>query len=87
MKQCFAVKEKHPVLPDRVVHVSESVAQAEHVCQVKNGELAERETRLKYILRLKNLEAQEKSAPVTAEPVVAAKVTSAVKPKAKKAKG
>jgi hypothetical protein len=32
---------------------------------VSNGELAERETRLKYKLRLKNLENQEDKAPVT----------------------
>jgi hypothetical protein len=32
---------------------------------VSNGELAERETKLKYILRLKNLENQEAKAPAT----------------------
>lgn len=92
---------KGTTLIDKTLNVAiNSVSAAENISEavekrskiygdgiVSNGELAERETRLKYILRLKNLEAQEKSAPVTAEPVVAAKVTSAVKPKAKKAKG
>ena len=38
MKQCFAVKERHPVLPDRVVHLTDSAAQAEAICQIKNGD-------------------------------------------------
>ncbi len=38
MKQCFAVKERHPVLPDRVVQVTDSAVQAEFVCEVLNGE-------------------------------------------------
>ena len=38
MKQCFAVKERHPVIPDRVVHLAASAAQAAHVCRVKNGD-------------------------------------------------
>lgn len=38
MKQCFAVKERHPVLPDRVVHLADSCAQAERICNVKNGD-------------------------------------------------
>lgn len=38
MKQCYAVKERHPVLPDRTVLLTDSFQQAWAVCTVKNGD-------------------------------------------------
>jgi hypothetical protein len=38
MKQCFAVKERHPVIPDRVVHLAASYQEAHRVSTVKNGD-------------------------------------------------
>lgn len=38
MKQCFAVLERHPVFPSKVVHLAESFLQANHVATVKNGD-------------------------------------------------
>jgi hypothetical protein len=38
MKQCFAVYERHPVLPDKLVHLAPSFVQASHIATVKNGD-------------------------------------------------
>lgn len=48
MKQCFAIKERHPVLPDRTVQLVGSVAQASYICQVKNGDSIKLHEQPKY---------------------------------------
>lgn len=49
-------------------NITEAVEQRSKIYgkgMVSNGELAERETKLKYLLRLANLEKQESQAPIT----------------------
>lgn len=92
---------KSTVLIDKTLNVAiNGVSAAENVSEavekrskiygdgiVSNGKLAERETKLKYLLRLKNLENQEKSAPtiqVAAETPDVITVRSAVPKPVKK---